>query len=575
MTNTKLDLLRDGLHKLEVNGFLVPRADSWPGEFVSEYAERLSWLSGFTGSAGIGIILNDKAAVLTDGRYTIQVKQEIDSMYWDSADIMKISIGEWLAEYAEEGSKIGYDPFLHSRAQIEDIKRKVQDKDIELVPLSVNPIDSIWVDGRPLFPMEHVSIFPESLAGKATAEKQRELAKEIKDLNGSGYFFATPDSIAWLLNIRGNDVPETPVPLSYALLKDDASLVWFIHSEKITDNITDHIGQNVSIQPFDTIQDELRRCSDLIFMDEQRTPIKFIQMIEEIGGNYAHKEDLVLWKKACKTSAEKEAVREAHRVDAVALKALHEWIKSLSDDTNLDELSIEQKLYELRSARNSFQGNSFSPIVGFNENGAVIHYRATEKTNKTITGQGLLLIDSGGQYMCDAYAGTTDITRTFAIGTPTEEQKFHYTLVLKAHIAVSMAIFPYGTTGIQIDTLARHILWQHGLDFAHGLGHGVGCFLNVHEEAASLSIRGNKVLEPGMLLSNEPGLYFEGKYGIRIENLMFVQKTGNVDNLGRDLLSFETVTFVPYDTDLIDQSLLNDVERKWLEEYNLAVSNIV
>lgn len=561
MTTQNLQNLRNTLTQKQLDGFLVPRADAWPGEFVSTHAERLAWLSGFTGSAGIGIILEGQAVVLTDGRYTLQVASQIDGNDWTSDDITKVSVDEWLLERAKDGAKIGFDAKLHSPKQIEDWQEELDKKNIELIPLSENPLDAFWED-QPELPKDIVFLFPEKFSGAGHVEKIDLVIEKMQEDNLTQYLFTMPDSIAWLLNVRGNDVRHTPVPLSYGLLKQDGTFDWFIDPDKVPEEVKDTLGDIVTIHPLQDMEDILKGLNSATGLDPKRSSFYFSDILQ----SKVEVEDPCVLLKACKNDTEQRAIREAHVHDGQALIEFHRWLKD-NQEKRLDELKVEEKLEQFRKANGAFVSPSFDTIAGYQSNGAIIHYRATAKTNKPIDGQGLLLIDSGAQYLDEDYAGTTDVTRTYIIGEATNEQKFHYTTVLKAHITIAKARFPYGTTGIQIDALARAVMWQEGLDFAHGLGHGVGCFLNVHEEASHLSPRGKDKLEVGMLLSNEPGLYLEGEYGIRIENLMLVQETGQKDNLGRDLLRFETVTLAPYDNDLIDFNLLNGAEIEWLQTY--------
>ncbi len=561
MTIKKLQTLRSTLLQKQLDGFLVPRADAWPGEFVSNHAERLKWLSGFTGSAGMGIVLENKAVVLTDGRYTLQVAVQINSEIWESGDITKVSPDEWLLEHAAEESRIGFDARLHSPSDIKKWEENLDKKEIELVPLFENPLDDLWED-QPDLPKDPVFLFPEKFAGAGVVEKIDRVLEVLQEKELSQYFFTMPDSIAWLLNVRGNDVRHTPVPLSYGLLEQDGTFDWFIDPEKVPEAVRKELGAAISIHPLAKMDDVLKDLKGTTGLDPKRSSYYFSQILPDI----VEVEDPCILLKACKNEAEQKAIRQTHVHDGQALIEFHRWLKD-NQDKNLDELNVEKKLEEFRKANGVFISPSFDTIAGYEANGAIIHYRATEQTNKVIKGEGLFLIDSGAQYLGEDYAGTTDVTRTYIIGKASNEQKHHYTTVLKAHITVANARFPYGTTGVQIDALARAVMWQEGFDFAHGLGHGVGCFLNVHEEATRLSPYGDSKLEVGMLLSNEPGLYLEGQYGIRIENLMLVQKTGEKDILGRDLLCFETVTLAPYDNDLIDFNLLNGAEIEWLQAY--------
>lgn len=561
MTRDKLSSLRETFITHNIDGFLIPRADEWYGEFVSERAERLKWISNFSGSAGIGIVLKNKAAVLTDGRYTIQVKDQVDESVWETGDSTKTTYYEWLSKNATKGDNIGFDPKLHSVDDIEKAKKVLEKQNISLIEIHDNPVDSVWED-QPSMPSDPVSLFPEKLAGKKVDEKIQQVIEGFEEEGIEQFFFTMPDSIAWLLNVRGDDVTHTPVPLSYGLLKQDGKFLWFIGPDKVPQDISQKLGDKVEIHNFAEMDSILKGLNSATGLDKSRSAYYFSNVLP----NAKNLDDPCIQLKACKNETEQAAIRQAHIHDGQALIEFHRWLKD-HQNGKLDELKVEAKLEEFRRNNGAFQSPSFDTIAGYRVNGAIIHYRSSKETNQKIKGDGFLLIDSGAQYLADDYAGTTDVTRTYIIGEADNEMKYHYTTVLRAHIAIAKAKFPYGTTGVQIDAIARTILWQEGLDFAHGLGHGVGCFLNVHEDAANLSPRGKDKLEPGMLLSNEPGLYLEGKYGIRIENLLLVQKTGEQDILGRDILCFETVTLAPYDNDAIDFNLLNGAEMHWLQEY--------
>ncbi len=561
MTKKNLTLLRQHLNENDLSGFIVPRADAWPGEFISERAERLTWLSGFSGSAGIGIVLNDKAAVLTDGRYTLQVKSQTDADHWQTGDSTKTTFKEWLIANASSGAKIGFDPFLHSYAEIETAQKELHEHSISLIPAAINPIDDLWKD-QPAAPRDSITLFPMTFAGQDSAEKIEKVCEVLKKNKVDQFFFTFPDSIAWLLNIRGNDVVNTPVPLSYGILTKEGRFNWFIDVERVPRDVQKALPDDVKITDPKDLDKILRNLEGVCGIDTKHSAHHFVELLPK----WQDMKDPSIQMKACKNEAEQKAIKQAHIRDGRALTHFHRWLIDQKNGS-LDEKKVEQKLQALRLEQGGFVMPSFDTIAGYGANGAVIHYRSSKATNQKLGQGGLLLMDSGAQYLDQDCAGTTDVTRTYIIGTPSYEQKYHYTMVLRAHIAIANAKFPYGTRGAQIDAIGRSILWQEGLDFAHGLGHGVGCFLNVHEEAAHLSPRGQDALEAGMLLSNEPGLYFEGQYGIRIENLMFVQKTGEQDILGRDIMCFETITLAPYDNDLIDFTILNGAEMSWLQNY--------
>ncbi len=550
--------LRAELEMQKLDGFIVPRSDEYLGEYVPAAAERLAWLTGFSGSAGVAIVLADRAVVLSDGRYTIQLRQEVDAGLFEVGDITETSVGAWLEENAQ-GRVIGYDPRLHAAQFI----RRIEQHDVTLSPVKSNPLDAVWID-RPSLPDAPVEVFPDEIAGRSSQEKVALIAASLKEHHVDSFVVTASDSIAWLLNIRSRDVPHIPIALSYAIVHADESVDWFIEGKRIGDDVRAHLGNRVSIQPPNTLDAQIKNLSErLVGYDPQRSPVWFAQKIRDAGAELVEMKDPCVDIRACKTKAEIAAMRAAHVRDGKAVTQFLDWIKTQPTDGSLTEISVEQTLKEYRAAASEYVEDSFDTIAGFNAHGAIVHYRAKESTAKKIEGDGLLLLDSGAQYK----DGTTDITRTIAIGNPTQEMKERYTLVLRAHIAIASAKFPQGTTGVQIDALARHVLWEQGLDYAHGTGHGVGCFLSVHEEAASISPRGHDALQPGMIISNEPGYYKEGEYGIRLENLVLVVEAGLMEN-GKKLLAFETLTKVPFDERLILEDALSHKEREWLDSYN-------
>ncbi len=556
----RLASLRMQMKDLNLDGFILPRTDEFQGEFLADYAERLSWLTGFTGSAGACVILNDKAVVTSDGRYTIQLAQQVDQNLYSCADSTKISVGQWLVDHTQRG-RIGYDQWLHTPAQIEKIQEELTGTEITLVPLSQNPIDHIWHD-QASKPTAKVTIFPDKIAGKSAAQKRGAIANELKSIGVKACLITMSDSICWLLNIRGGDIGYSPLALSYAIIYDDGTLDWFIDPSKITNEAKQALGHDISVKEIDEIERALKHIDGAIGIDTASAPIAFENMVVKAGGEYKAVKDPCTAPKAIKTPSEQAAIRKAHITDGLAVTKFLKWIADENGITPMSELSAEAKLEEFRKESSSYLEPSFPTIAGFAGNGAIVHYRATEKTDKVIKGNGLLLIDSGGQYKW----GTTDITRTVAIGAPTQEMRENYTRVLKGHIAVANAKFPKGTTGKEIDALARAPLKEAGLDYAHGTGHGVGCYLCVHEAAANFSPRGEQVIEPGMLISNEPGYYKEGEYGIRLENLVLVHQEE-----GTDMLYFETVTLAPFAGDLIVMEMLNEAELNWLNAYHKDV----
>ncbi|MDH5723556.1 MAG: aminopeptidase P family protein [Alphaproteobacteria bacterium] len=426
----------------------------------------------------------------------------------------------------------------------------------------------IWKD-RPVFPQESVTHFPDKIAGRTDKDKIAFLTEKMQEKGVEYLLISKPDSVCWLLNVRGKDVPFTPMVLSYALVHKNGKVDWFVGKNKAS---VCSFDTDITIYDKDDI---IQVLSDLkhgkIWLDEKAVSVKLLNILEDQDFDIMREDDPCILEKAKKTKAEQEAMRQAHIRDGVALVKFLKWLEEHGASGQETELSIEEKLESFRKEDPAYKGASFSTIAGFAGNGAIIHYRASEATSKVIESDGLLLVDSGGQYFCDDFAGTTDVTRTIVIGQPTEEMVRHYTLVLKGHIAVSMAKFPYRTTGAQIDTLARLALWQEGLDYTHGTGHGVGCYLGVHEDAASISPKGIVPFEAGMIISNEPGYYKKDTYGIRIENLVLVREEGVSSDTGKAMLGFETLTYAPYQKELIDFDLLTREEKDWLVAYTKKV----
>lgn len=563
----KLDALRAELKKRNLDGFVIPRMSEFQGEFVAPYAERLAWLTGFTGSAGAAIVLTNNAAILTDGRYTLQLAQQADGRLYFFENVPRTGIAKWLNENAKAGQVIGYDPWLHPAHQVRDWESTLSGKNIKMIPVEDNPLDSLW-ETKPAFPRENAEVFPDKIAGSSSNEKRRNIASVLKEKKIQAMIITMPDSLAWLLNIRGADVAHTPVVLSFGIVHDDARVQWFVHPDKIPADVKNHIGSNVEIIDPSRLEMELRALeSQTVGLDFTRSPAWFWQKLPNVKDT----QDPCVQPKAIKTREEQDAIRAAHERDGAAMVNFLYWLEEHGKSGKITELDIDAKLQELRGRDNSYRGPSFDTIAGWGSNGAIVHYRATKETSKTIKSPGLLLIDSGGQYN----DGTTDITRTVAIGEPTAEMKTRFTLVLKGHIALARARFPEGTNGAQLDTLARQPLWAEGLDYAHGTGHGVGCFLSVHEESAGISSRGREPLKPGMLLSNEPGYYREGAYGIRIENLVLVMKENKTSESGAALLHFETVSLAPIDRNLIRKELLSVEEIAWLNDYHARVVKII
>lgn len=559
----KLSALRAVLAKEGVDGFIVPRADEYQGEYVPASANRLHWLTGFTGSAGVAVVTKDKAVVLSDGRYTIQLKQQVPPELFETGDSTTMSAADWIFAQGGKGFTLGYDPRLHTPREI----AVFAGRGIGLKVLNDNPIHAVWQD-RPDAPSARVEVFPMSSAGVSVQDKLDQVAEKLRAQNCDAAILALPDSIAWLLNIRSNDIPHIPVALSYAIVRADGTLDWFIDEKRVPESVRATFGNRVMILPPGYLEESLVACwSKKILVDGRRTSVWFTETLKHNGAEIIDAKDPVIALKARKNKAEQESMRRAHVRDGVAMVKFLKWFSKESVKETLTEMDVEAKLEEFRREAPEYRDSSFDTIAGFGANGAIVHYRATEDTNARIERWNMLLLDSGAQYA----DGTTDITRTIAVGEPAKEMKEHFTLVLKGHIAVATARFPLGTTGAQIDALARAPLWQRNLDYAHGTGHGVGCYLSVHEEAASISTRGTDAIEPGMILSNEPGFYKEGEYGIRIENLLLAHEDGVCASTGKPMVAFETLTFAPIDKTLVVMEMLTADEQFWLANYHKQV----
>ena len=559
MTNAeKINLIRKVMLNQYVNGFIVPQTDEYLGEYISRRAERLNWLTGFTGSAGVAVVLENSAVVMSDGRYTIQLADEVDNALYALENSQKVKLSAWLTENAGKEAVIGYDPKLHTAQEISSI----EEAGVTLKAMAENLIDLVWAD-QPAAPISAASLFPENIGGVSATEKIQNLQVTLEE-EGADYVLLTKsDSIAWLLNIRGNDLPFIPVCLSYAVVPAQGKVKWFVHADKVSNEVREALKGDVEILEEDQCEVFLKDIKSKVWLDEKRSSIYFKNILQVHGSEILNKEDPCLMPRACKNKVEQEAMKRAHIRDGIAVTKFLKWFEE--NAVGQDELSVEKKLEEFRAQAPEFKEPSFSTIAGFGANGAIVHYRATEKTNKKIEEGNLLLLDSGAQYS----DGTTDITRTIAVGEVSNDIKEKYTLVLKGHIALASAVFKKGTLGKEIDALARQFLREKGLDYAHGTGHGVGCYLSVHEEAASISPLGERALEAGMIISNEPGYYEEGAFGIRIENLVLVKE------VGADELCFETITLAPMDESLVVKEMLTDQEIEWLDDYHERVRKTI
>ncbi len=565
---------RAELQQQNLHGFIIPHADEHQNEYLPTCAERLAWLTGFTGSAGMAVVLQDEAAIFIDGRYLLQVQQQIDTNMFVAHHITEWPVHEWLGSVLKPGQKLGYDPWLHTPNEIETIRQVCERVGGQLVASQSNPIDAIWED-RPPYPKSMVVIHPHHVAGKKSDEKRRVLAGKLRQDGVDVDILTAPDSIAWLLNIRAHDVPHTPLPLCNALLHSTGELDLFIDLPRLSQDVMDHMGNGVTIQDpttFESFLHDLGKQKARVLYDSRRTAVRIVDRLGEVGAIVKQGEDPCVVAKACKNESEIIGTRQAHCWDGAAVCKFLAWIAREAPRGHLRELDAEEFLEARRKEHAEWKDSSFPTISAAGSNGAIVHYRATEETNKPLEMGSLYLVDSGGQYM----GGTTDITRTVAIGTPTHEHKDRFTRVLKGHIALATARFPRGTTGTQLDSLARRALWEVGLDYDHGTGHGVGSYLGVHEGPQRISKAPNSVpLQPGMILSNEPGFYKNGSYGIRLENLVLVTQSSRDEGQNREFLEFETLTLVPFDSKLIEWSHLTTAEMHWIHTYHARVCEVI
>jgi Xaa-Pro aminopeptidase len=566
--------LRKRLASLGVDAVLIPRSDEHMGEYVPPSAERLAWLTGFTGSAGLAIIGAKKAALFVDGRYTLQAADQVDTGTFDIIQIPETEPRQWFAENLPKGARIGFDPWLHTRAAIARFEDGLAKTELVLKPLLRNPVDLVWGAERPAPPKGPLSVQPIELAGVTAADKIKALQKQLKAAGEDAVVLTLPESIAWLFNVRGSDVKHNPTPLAFAIVPAGSKPELYIDKAKIGPEVRKHLSGVVHIRAPDAVADRLtalRNEKKRVRLDTATAAMWIWQRLGGARGNISDASDPCILPKARKNDAEIRGARIAHERDGIAVTRFLAWLDREAPKGGIDEITAVRTLEAMRAETQALKEISFDTISGSGPNGAIVHYRVTEATNRKLRPGELFLVDSGGQYI----DGTTDITRTVAIGTPTAEMRDRFTRVLKGHIAISELRFPAGTTGAHIDVLARHALWQAGFDFDHGTGHGVGSYLSVHEGPQSISKRGHVTLEPGMILSNEPGYYKTGAYGIRIENLLLVGAAAPIPGGDRPMLGFETLTLVPIDRRLVDVALLSPGERQWLNAYHARVAAVV
>jgi len=570
--SARLKALREELARRKLTGFVVPRADQQQNEYVPPSEERLAWLTGFTGSAGLAIVLPNEAALFVDGRYTLQAGKQVDRKAWAVEPLVEPPPESWLTKHLKPGDRLGFDPWLHTSSAAERLAAACTKTGAELVAVDSNPVDAIWTE-RPQPPLAPVAIHGPQFSGETEADKLNRIRSEIDKLGVDALVFSDSHAVAWTFNIRGADVAHTPLPLSYALVPKDGRPTVFIDHRKLTNATRDHLEQSAEVREPDALAGELAalaKAGGSIALDNATAADALTRLISAAGGKAVRGSDPVALLKAMKNPTEIAGTRTAHRRDAVALARFLAWVAREAPKGRLTEIDAVEALETFRRDTGALKDVSFPTIAGTGPNGAIVHYRVTRKSNRRIVPGDLLLVDSGAQYE----DGTTDVTRTIAVGEPTGEMRDRFTRVLRGHIAIASAVFPDGTTGAQLDTLARQFLWQAGIDFEHGTGHGVGSYLSVHEGPARISKLGTTPLKRGMILSNEPGYYKTDGYGIRIENLELVIAE-DVAGAEKPMNAFETLTLAPIDRRLIEVAMLSPAERDWLDAYHARVRNEV
>ncbi len=558
--------LRDYLRAAQLDGLIVPREDEYQGEYVPACNERLKWATGFGGSAGLAIILDTEAALFVDGRYTLQASSQVDTSVIEVVHSADQRPSDWLKQRQLEGRKIAIDPRLHSLAALRNFEAAISKAGGSLVEVTENPIDTLW-QNRPANPVGEISVQPADLAGTSIADKLRALVRKLETAGADRLIIAQPENIAWLLNIRGQDVPHTPFVLSYAILSRSGELLWYVDPARLTAAVKSHLADGIKVVAPENLETDLQSMmSEAIMLDPVTTPAWFASVLK--SAKLIEADDPIALPKARKNSAEIDGAEAAHLIDGIALCKFLHWIDAATKSQTISEIDAVQKLEACRAASGQLLDISFDTIAGSGPHGAIVHYRVTETSNRNLQAGDLFLLDSGGQYR----GGTTDVTRTILIGdTPPNDAIDCFTTVLRGHIALAMAVFPAGTNGAQLDTLARAPLWEKGWDFDHGTGHGVGSYLSVHEGPQRISKGSTVPLEPGMIVSNEPGYYRANAFGIRIESLQYVKPA---DSRGeRAMLCFQVMTLAPIDRALIDTKQLAPAERDWLNAYHARVYN--
>ncbi|HUZ32128.1 MAG TPA: aminopeptidase P family protein [Xanthobacteraceae bacterium] len=568
-TAPRVAALRAELAQRGLDGFIVPRADRFQNEYVPPAAERLAWLTGFTGSAGLAIVLTDRAVLFVDGRYQVQVREEVDGAIFAIAHLVNDPPPAWIEANLPAGAKLGYSPWLHTVDGAERLAKACAAAQATLVPVDDNPIDAIWTD-RPAPPLGAVVAHDLRYAGEDTAGKLKRVRAELQKTAADTLLVTDPHAVSWLFNIRGSDVPHTPVVLAFATVPKEGRPTVFVDLRKLGNEARSSLEEVADIRPNAAFERDLAvfgEANRTARIDPGSCPQAIARLITDNGGAIVRGADPIAPLKAVKNAAEIAGARAAQLRDGAAVTRFLAWFDLHAPRGELTEIDAVEAIESFRRDTGLLKDVSFPTIAGAGPNGAIVHYRVTRNSNRRIAPGDLFLLDSGGQYE----DGTTDITRTVAVGNPTPEMRRNFTLALKGHIAVARAIFPAGTTGAQLDTLARQFLWRAGLDFDHGTGHGVGSYLSVHEGPARISKLGSAVLKRGMILSNEPGYYRTGAYGIRIENLILVTEAPLALDAEKPLNDFETLTLAPIDKRLIEPGMLTDDEIDWIDSYHARV----
>jgi len=579
----RLDALRKELKGRGLDGFVVPISDEHMSEYVGGYAQRLSWLTGFGGSAGTAVILTDAgldpaAAIFVDGRYTLQVRDQVDGRLYGYESVPQTSVAAWLGAHAPKGARIGYDAWLHGRKWAEAAAKALAARGGELVAVDGNPIDAIWED-QPEPSAAPALVHPESFTGEPSEVKRAAVSQWLGDKNVDAVVVSALDSIAWLLNIRGTDVERTPVALSYVIAHRDGTADLFIAEEKVTPELRQHLGNAVRIEPREAFEPALAALAGKrVAVDPERAVAAIFATLDKAGATVIEDRDPVVLAKAIKNPVEQSGHRAAQARDGAAISNFLHWLSVEAPKGGVTEIAAADTLHQFRRDCGDLRDLSFDTISGAGPNGAIVHYRVSEETNRTLEPNSVYLVDSGGQYP----DGTTDITRTVWVGPgePPHEVRDRFTRVLKGHIALARAVFPQGTAGSQLDVLARQFLWSAGLDYAHGTGHGVGSFLSVHEgpqriaKSAGGQAGTDQELMAGMILSDEPGYYKTGAYGIRIENLILVEPR-TIEDAEGPFFGFETLTLAPIERRLVDTCLMTKDEVVWWDEYHARVLEVI